>query len=352
MDFFAQFFVWLNGQLSNYVGSKTAAVAGAIEPAAVTMGVVYVMVWGYLCLRGQIQEPILDGFKRIAVLAIVLGVGLRLWLYNTVITDTVYNAPDQLAAAIVGAPNTISVIDQAWLNGNLVAEELLKKGSVLSGDFAYYLAGFIVYLIVGLAVVYAAFLLALSKVAVAVILAIGPLFIVLLLFDSTKRFFESWVAQLANYALIGVVALMVAALMLSIVKAYADSAAASGSGVTIAESVRLCIAAVLVFLVMRQVPAMAAGLASGIALSSFGAVSGLLHWGLGTARLTAYDVGRGVMDGWSGEPRSRWDSLRRGAGNRLGSGLGSLRDHATGSRRTGGTLVPRDRVIPPPGGFR
>lgn len=352
MDFFAQFFNWLNGQLSAFVSTKSAVVASAIEPAAVTMATIYVMVWGYLSLRGQIQEPVMEGFKRMVVIALVLGIGIRLWTYNAAIADTFYNAPDQLAAAIVGAPNTVAVIDQTWMNGNLVAEELLKKGSLLSGDFAYYIAGFIVYLLVGLAVVYTAFLMALSKVAVAVILAIGPLFIVMLFFDATKRFFESWIAQLANYALIGVLSLMVAALMLSIVKAYALSAAAAGSGVTIAESVRLCIAAVLVFLVMRQIPAIAAGLASGIALSSFGAVSGILNWGLGTARRTAYDMGRGVMDGWRGEPRSRWESLRRGAGNRLGSGLGSLRDHATGSGRTGGTLVPRERVMPPPGTFR
>ena len=39
----------------------------------------------------------------------------------------------------------------------------------------------------------------------------------------------------------------------------------------------------LTFLIMRQVMPMASGLASGLALSSFGAVSALLAWGLGRA---------------------------------------------------------------------
>ena len=347
MGFFAQFFSWLNGQLLTYVGTKVAVVASVIEPAVVTMATIYVMLWGWMSLQGMIQEPIIHGIKRILLLALVLGVALRLWTYNTLITDTFYNAPDQLAAAIVGAPSTIALIDQVWVDGNLVAEELLRKGSVLSGDFAYYLAGFVVYLLIGLAVVYAAFLLALSKVGIAMVLVLGPLFIVMLFFDATKRFFESWVAQLANYGLIAVLSLMVAALLLSIVKAYAANAAATGSGITIAESVRLCVSAVLVFLVMRQVPSLAAGLASGIALSSFGAVSNLLDWGLGGAKRTGYEVTRGVMDGWNREPRSRWDSLRRGAGNRIGSGLASLSGQQSGGR-PGGTLVPRERFMPPP----
>jgi type IV secretion system protein VirB6 len=348
MGFFAQFFAWLAAQLQSYIGTNTATVASAIEPAAVTLAAVYVMVWDWMSVVGMIEEPLMHGLRRILTIAVILGVGIKLWAYNTVIADTFFNAPDQLAAAIVGAPNTVGVIDQVWVDGNLVAEQLLKKGSVLSGDFAYYLAGFVVYLLVGLAVVYTAFLLALSKVAVAVILTLGPVFFVFLFFDATKRFFESWIAQLANYALVTVLALLVAALMLSIVKAYAANAATLGDGITIAESVRLCIASVLVFLVMRQVMPIAAGLASGIALSSFGAVSGLLHWGLGGARRTGYEFGRGVLDGWAREPASHWDSLRRIGGNRVGGALANARDRVAGPR-TGGTLVPRERVMPRPG---
>jgi type IV secretion system protein VirB6 len=245
----------------------------------------------------------------------------------------------------------VKVIDKVWFDGNLVAEQLLRKGSVLSGDFAYYLAGFGVYLIVGATVVYVAFLLALSKVAVALILALGPLFIGLLFFSATRRFFESWVAQLANYALITVLALFASSFMLTVVSAYGKNAVALGSSVTIAESVRVCIASALVLLVLRQVPALAAGLASGVALSSFNAVSGLLNWGLGTTKRTGYELTRGAIDGWRGEPVSRWDTLRRGAGNLVGSGLGHVRDQLS-TPTSGGKLIPRERVYPPPSHLR
>ena len=347
MGFFEQFFGWLNGQLGTYVSTNTVRVASAIEPAAVTLGTVYVMMWGYLCLTGRIQEPIWEGVKRILMVAFILGAGLRLWTYNDVVVDTFTRGPDQLASAILGSPTTITVVDQIWTDGNLTAEQLLSKGSVLNGNFAYYLAGFAVYFLVGLSVVLTAFLLALSKVALALILALGPLFIVLLFFDATKRFFEAWIAQLANYALITVLATLAAALLLSVLRSYTANAAGLGGAITIAESARVCVASALIFLVMRQVTSIAGGLASGISLSSFNAVSSLMRWGMGGAKRSTYEFGRGVLDGVRHQPGSKWDSLRRLAGNQVGSGVANTLGRMGGSRH-GGTVIPREQVMPNP----
>jgi hypothetical protein len=65
MGFFATFWSWLNGQLATYIGNNTARLATALEPAVVTMAVIYVMAWGYLHLTGQIEEPFVAGLKRI-----------------------------------------------------------------------------------------------------------------------------------------------------------------------------------------------------------------------------------------------------------------------------------------------
>ena len=87
---------------------------------------------------------------------------------------------------------------------------------------------------------------------------LGPLFIACLFFQTTKRFFESWVAQLANYGFITILTVLMAALMLTLVSTAAQQAAAMGGGIEIAHAVRVCLAAGLTFLVMRQVMPMAA----------------------------------------------------------------------------------------------
>jgi type IV secretion system protein VirB6 len=283
MGFFATFWSWLNGQLAAYIGDNTALLAAVLEPAVVTLATIYVMVWGYLHLIGKIAEPIEAGLKRIAVIALVLGVGLRLWLYNTVIVDTFYNAPAQLAAAVVGATDPVGTIDAIWDSGGTVAGNLWDKGGLLTGDFGFYLAGAIVWFLMGILCVYAMFLIALSSIALAVLLALGPLFIAALFFDATKRFFSAWMAQLTNYALITVLTVMMAALLLRIVQSYATQTAARGSAILTVDALNMMLVAVLVFLVLRQVMPIASGLAGGTSLNSFGAAGRGALWSARTA---------------------------------------------------------------------
>jgi type IV secretion system protein VirB6 len=280
VGFFETFWTWLNAQLGNYIGTNTALVAEALEPAIVTLATVYVMVWGYLQLTGRVEEPVVSGLKRLITLVVVLGCAIRLWLYNSIIVDTFYRAPAELAAIVVGAQDPVATIDTIWERGGAVADYLWNNGGVFSGDFGYYFAGAIVWALMGLLCVYTMFLIALSGIALAVLLALGPLFMAMLLFDATRRLFEAWLAQLANYGLITIITVLVAALLLQVVASYAQQTAARGSAIATVDALNMVLVAVLVFLLMRQVMPIAAALAGGIALSSYGTVSGLVSWGM------------------------------------------------------------------------
>jgi type IV secretion system protein VirB6 len=280
---FATFWAWLNGQLADYIGANTARVAAALEPAVVTLATVYVMVWGYLQLTGRIAEPFAEGLKRLLTVSVVMGIAVHLWLYNTLLVDTFYRAPAQLAAAVVRTGEPVAVVDAIWERGGSVAGYLWNNGGVFSGDFGYYLAGASVWTLVGLLCVYTMFLIALSGIALAVLLALGPLFLALLLFEATRRFFEAWLAQLANYALITVLTVLLAALLLQLVESYAAQTAARGAAILTVDALNLVLVSVLVLLLMRQVMPIAAALAGGVALNSFGAVSRLVGWGMGRA---------------------------------------------------------------------
>ena len=69
MGFFAEFNTWLNALLATYIGDNAARVANALEPTIVTLGVLYVMIWGYLQFMGKVEEPFTEGIKRIVMLA-------------------------------------------------------------------------------------------------------------------------------------------------------------------------------------------------------------------------------------------------------------------------------------------
>jgi type IV secretion system protein VirB6 len=331
MGFFATFWIWMNGQLATYIGNNTARLADILEPTVVTVATIYVMAWGYLHLTGQIEEPVVTGLKRIAILALVLGVCLHLWLYNTVIVDTFYNAPAQLAAAVVGARDTVGTIDAIWSRGGEVAGFLWSNGSGhgLFGDIGFYMAALVVWIFMGLLCVYAMFLIALSSIALAVLLALGPLFIAGLFFDSTRRFFSAWLAQLATYGLITILTVMIGSLLLQIVQTYATQTAARGSAILTVDAINMVLVAVLAFLLLRQVMPIASGLAGGLALSSFGMVSRATTMGMRASAggvVKAAGFTKQHLQGYSGEMRAFFRSAGRFA-NRATGRVGALNEN-------------------------
>ena len=316
MGFFTTFYNYLQGSVLNTVSTVTSNLSASLAPAAVTLATIYVMIWGYLHLRGAIEEPIMEGAKRILVLAVILGVVLNLWEYNAVFIDFFINTPNSLSGAILNGNNAISTIDGIWMKGASVGDSLIKQGDILNNHFDFYIAGFAVYLFSGFICIWMAYLFCLSIVAVGILLALGPLFIMGLMFEATKRFFEAWVAQLSNYALIIVIAAVASKLLLNMLDNYATQASAQGAGITIAESIQLCMACAFILLIMKQVPSLASGLASGVALASYNALSKATSWGTGGASRSMYQFGRGMGDGKAGEKTSRYQSITRNMGNR------------------------------------
>jgi type IV secretion system protein VirB6 len=293
VGFFQTFWTWLNIQLGGYIGDNTARVSAAMEPAIVTLATLYVMIWGYLQLTGRIEEPFTTGLKRILTLGVVLGVSLKMWLYNTVIVDTFYNAPAQLAAAVIGASDPVKTVDSIWEQGGAVAG-FLYNNSGYFGDYSYALAGIVVWLLMGLLCVYTMFLIALSHIALAVLLALGPFFIAMLFFENTKRLFDAWLAQLTNYALITLLTILVAALLLQVANNYATQTAARGTAILTVDAINMVLVTVLVFLFMRQIMPIASGLAGGVALNTMGTVSRAADWSVRKGQ-SARRIGRQVL---------------------------------------------------------
>jgi type IV secretion system protein VirB6 len=311
MGFFAEFNTWLTAVLDDYIHQYTVQMAALLEPALVTLGTLYVLVWGFLHIAGRIEEPVLEGLKRIAILGVVFGVGLDLWLYDSVIVETFYRAPAALAGSLVGANDFVTIVDTILFRGDDVATALLAKAGILHGNFSFYLAALAVYVVIGITALYTMFLLTLSRIALSVLLAIGPLIIPLFLFQSTRRFVEAWFAQLATYAFVAVLSGLVAALMMHLIEQAAAQAQAAGGGIQIAQALRVCLAAGFTFLVMRQVLPMASGLASGVALSTFGIVSTALT---NVRRRTFFSAGQFARGALMDRETTRWDPLSRRAG--------------------------------------
>lgn len=283
---YTEVLTFVDSMTSVFISANVQAVAQAITPALTTLLGVYVMLWGFLLMRGQIQEPMMDGLMRIGRMVLVLYLALGLANYQLYIVETFNVAPYQLGAAFFGGSGNetmVSSLDQMLESGFVAGKKFWDQGGILVGDFGMYMVALLCWGQTIAVTAYACFLIVLSKIALAVVLAIGPLFIVSLLFSTTGDFFSRWIQQLCNFALIIILVIAVNALILTLFERAATGAAAITSTAQISKIFPFLVTGAISLLVLAQIPSIAAGLAGGVSANSYGMgrmVAGLMRKGL------------------------------------------------------------------------
>jgi type IV secretion system protein VirB6 len=155
-------------------------------------------------------------------------------------------------------------------DGLILTTRYWAKAGVLDGDFGMYIVAAAVITVTIVVTAYAFFLMALSKVVLTAVVAIGPVFFIGLLFEATAGFFNAWLRQLANYFLVPVLVVMVNLLVMKLFARAASGPAALTSSAEVAEVFPFLAMGLVCLLALASVLSIASGLAGGVSLSSFG----------------------------------------------------------------------------------
>lgn len=275
LSIFSWLFKSADGLLNNYATEASQRVIATIAPVAVTLFGIFVLLWGFAHLRNKIEEPVTDGAMRLVKVAIVLGIALNVTYYGNFVVDFALNTPMAFAQSASGSSaGTTSasvgdVLDKSLNKGFQLGQRVWDQGGITSPGPV--VCAIVIWVSVALILLFSAMLIMLSKVALVVLLAIGPVFIMLLLFQGTQRFFEVWMGQVVNFMVTMVLAVLVTVLLITLVDGFLQrmlSDTTASSGKMLLETVVMGGIGVLV---LRQVPAMASAIAGGIAVSTMGA---------------------------------------------------------------------------------
>lgn len=228
----------LNQDVSNVI----AQVAGPAR-AALTL---YVLLYGFAILRGAISDPIMDFAIRSLKLAFIYMLATTV-AYSTWVTDPLFHIlPDTLSHA------------NFFARGVYLGEKIAKTATPI--NLAPLLLSVAVYVVGALAAALGFGVVLLAKVSLALIIALGPIFIACALFDASRRFFFGWLSQAVNYVLLMALILVVFQLILGLVTdqwSAIDGMDAIAGGLLF---IALCFLGAIFFL---QTPAIAAGIAGG-----------------------------------------------------------------------------------------
>lgn len=278
--FFEDAFRVLDTGLTDFVLGAASKMIGAFTHVATVLLILYVMLWGWGIMRSMIQEPIQDGLWRIVRLSLITGIAMNIGNYNTYVVDFLWRTPEALAGVITQssllpepkAHYLDSVVKQYydqfalyWASGSFSAEGL-----------GFIAIAFLIFACGVLVTGYAAFLLAMAKITLALMLSLGPLFLLFAIFDATKQFFNSWLGQALNALFIpvlasGVITLIMVVIQSGFMKMGGGSSATALLAPSLPLAMGLVVASLIAFLILYQLPSISAALGGGLALSSLGA---------------------------------------------------------------------------------
>jgi type IV secretion system protein VirB6 len=199
---------------------------GGVLTVALTL---YVALLGYQLMLGRTQFRVSDFAVRAVSLGAVLALATQWDTYQAVIYGLLFDGPRQIATVVLGAiqpPQSIfrgDILDglqrafddlTGFANGYAAhgpanANPLLGGASL--GALLLTAAGSTL-LLSTLGVILA------CKIVLGVLLGLGPLFIVLFLFDATRGVFEGWLRATLAFAFVPLVAILLLGVMLVILE--------------------------------------------------------------------------------------------------------------------------------------
>lgn len=282
-DFYQKLFEKVDTGLQDYWHASAESIISAITPVATTLVTIYIMLWGWSMMRGVIAEPITDGVTRIVRLAVITGIALTAGHYSSFIANMLWTSPEALASYVAsdyasgtdGMQFLDSLMSQFYDFGQAYNDSANADSGVTGiPDLSLWITGIAIW-VAGLIVTgYAAFLYALSKIALALLLGVGPIFILLTIFEPTKRFFDAWLGQALNYVFTVMLTAGAVKLIITIIKSYLSGPDMSGvmANPSVNQALPAIVFSIIGVLVMMQLPSVASALGGGVAMSTLGAV--------------------------------------------------------------------------------
>ena len=271
--------------LNGYATSVSAAFMSYGFPALVAATTLWVLSSGYAILMGQAQTDVRAWVWRAGrVVAVDALVGTSA-LYTARLIPAVDGAMYDLARLMLpNAPGVAPMNASPW--GLIDQVQLAIDGFAAavqtdagSGGWMFHLDLMAAWLLVAIAAAFMEFVCAyvvlIAKVGEALYLAVGPVFIALAIFDSTTRFFWSWVSCVVSAVATMVVAFFLVGLIVYFGQ-HAIQSTVNQQGLIwpavniFAQAVGLCGVLFLLAVIAWQAPALGGALTGGPAMQQGG----------------------------------------------------------------------------------
>ncbi len=267
IDVFDSFLKEFEQPITAFVSTSVSNLASYIDGPLRVAVMLYVVLYGFAVMRGAISEPIMEFAWRAMRIVVVVLLATNSRAFQQYVTGLFFDSlPKEIGNALAGSGlNTSSgaPFDQLLSKGIDVANKIYEQAGLTNIAPALIAAILLVFVAVGSFLQFAILLYA--KVGLGVVIALGPIFIALGLFEATRPFTEAWLRQVANFVILLVLVVALVGLMLTTVSGFIDRFAANAgtAGEMVVAAVAISAVLGLSGYISLQLPIIAGGLAGG-----------------------------------------------------------------------------------------
>lgn len=209
------------GEITSVVFGRLFGPNGHLLPALTILLTIYVALFAIALLNGRTRIGLGALTPRMMTLGLVLTFATSWAAYQNVVWTLATGAPDEIARVIVGTNGSATVAFADRLDGLFAAvadsadqaskpapptETGITPATPMVGGFT---ASTVLWLSALMLLLGSVGVLVTAKIALAALLALGPLFIVLALFAGTRGLFEGWLKAVVMFALMPLFAVLI-----------------------------------------------------------------------------------------------------------------------------------------------
>lgn len=269
----APLFEAFEGATRTYVTDISTRMIATVIPVisvALTLGF---LVYSIAVIRGTVQMPVSDLLWRCFRIGVIVSIASAGGLYQATLADVIISTPDALAQSLIGTGNGETsagqILDDSIKSAVIVAAEQWEKASVFSKQgIMYVVYSALIMISAAIMVGIGGAFMIVSKVALSLLVGMGPLFILMLLWEPTKKFFELWTGQIITYGLTIILYSITFTFLIGLYGTYMSNYQPGSSTINAIFALMgaLIISAVSI-VILLQLPSIAGALSGGLAIS-------------------------------------------------------------------------------------
>lgn len=201
------------GEASAAAFGKLFAPGGALGTALTITLTLYVAVFGYLLLTGRTNVGVRALIPRMMTLGLVLTFATSWVAYQSVVWNLFVGTPDYLAGVLTGTQGSATHVFAQKIDVVFIA---IQEASGDNQDFSAFSPQGMMWLGAMLFMLGTVGLLVTTKIALGILVALGPIFVVLALFNGTRGLFTGWLKGMVMCALAPLFAVLGGSIMLEL----------------------------------------------------------------------------------------------------------------------------------------